>query len=297
MRQNELSPAVLVTGVSSGIGLAIAEDLLGRGYQVFGSVRKAADAQALSARWGKAFVPLVFDVTEAAALPGVVAQLQAALGERSLKALVNNAGVNLSGPLMHQPLSEVRQVFDVNVFGLLAVVQAFLPLLGARRGASQPAGRVVNIGSVAGAITVPFMGAYSGSKHAVEAFTQALRRELVPYGIEVSAVEPSFIRSSMFEKGAEHVRQGAYGETDYAQLWAQFNESLRASEAQAKPAELVTRAVRHAIEAARPRTRYPLDSIWYIGRCLPDRLFDRLIFKALGIDRLLRGKPLAKRAT
>lgn len=280
--------AIVVTGVSSGIGLAIAEDLLQRGYQVFGSVRKAVDAEPLATRWPQTFVPLVFDVTDTAALPAVVEQVRAAVGPRGLQALVNNAGVNVSGPLLHQPLAEIRHVFDVNVFGLIAVTQAFLPLLGARRDAEHPPGRVVNIGSVSGAITAPFMAAYSGSKHAVEALTQALRRELSLYGIEVCAIEPNFIRSRIYEKAADASLLARYGDTDYAESWSQFNRALQAQEATAKPAGIVTRAVRHAIESSRPRTRYPLDPIWLVGRVLPDRVFDRLIFRALGLNRLLR---------
>jgi NAD(P)-dependent dehydrogenase (short-subunit alcohol dehydrogenase family) len=278
-------PVVLITGVSSGIGLAIAEDLLGRGYQVLGSVRRREDATELVQKWPDAFTPLLFDVTDAAALPGVVAQVQAILGGRNLKALVNNAGINLGGPLMHQPLAEVRRVFEVNFFGLLAVTQAFLPLLGADHRRVGPAGRVVNIGSVAGAITVPFMGAYSSSKHALEALTQALRRELSLYGIEVSAVEPGFVRSKLLEKRLAEKVEERYSQTDYAPWLAQFNRSILAQEQAAPPADKVTAAVRHAIEAPKPRTRYPLDPMWLIGRLLPDRGFDRLIFKALGLQR------------
>jgi NAD(P)-dependent dehydrogenase (short-subunit alcohol dehydrogenase family) len=281
----EVLPAVLVTGVSSGIGLAIAEDLLGRGYQVLGSVRRIEDATSLRRQWPDAFVPLVFDVTDADSLPAIVTQVRAILGGRDLKALVNNAGMNIGGPLMHQPLEEVRRVFDVNVFGLLSVTQAFLPLLGARRGRSGPAGRIVNIGSVSGAITVPFLGTYSASKHAVEAITQGLRRELSLYGIEVSAIEPSFVRSRLIEKGlAEKVDQ-RYAHTDFAAWLTQFNRSVQAQEQTAPSADKVTAAVRHAIESPKPRTRYPLDRIWLIGRLLPDRGFDRLIFKALGLER------------
>jgi NAD(P)-dependent dehydrogenase (short-subunit alcohol dehydrogenase family) len=278
-------PAVLITGVSSGIGQAIAEYLLGRGYLVLGSVRRSDDAATLQRNWPDHFVPLLFDVTDAAALPAVVAQVRAILGGRDLKALVNNAGMNHGGPLMHQPLAEVRRVFEVNVFGLLAVTQAFLPLLGARRGRSGPAGRVVNIGSVSGAITVPFLGTYSASKHAVEAISQALRRELSLYGIQVSTIEPSFVRSRLIEKGlAEKVEQ-RYAHTDFAAWLTQFNRSVQAQEQTAPPANKVIAAVRHAIEAPKPRTRYPLDRIWLIGRLLPDRAFDRLIFKALGLER------------
>jgi NAD(P)-dependent dehydrogenase (short-subunit alcohol dehydrogenase family) len=280
-----LKPAVLITGVSSGIGLAIAEDLLGRGYQILGSVRRIEDAADLKRRWPEAFVPLVFDVTDAAALPAAVAEVQAILEGRDLKALVNNAGVGLSGPLMHQTLAEVRRVFEVNVFGMLAVTQAFLPLLGARLGRQGPAGRVVNIGSVAGAITVPFMGIYSASKHAVEALTQGLRRELSLYGIEVSAVEPGFVRSRLIEKRQAEKVLERYAHTDFAPWLEQFDRSIRAQEQNAPPADKVLRAVRHAIEAPKPRTRYPLDPLWKIGRILPDRGFDRLIFKALGLRR------------
>jgi NAD(P)-dependent dehydrogenase (short-subunit alcohol dehydrogenase family) len=280
-------PAVLVTGVSSGIGLAIAEDLLQCGYQVFGSVRKAADAQALCAQWCDAFVPLVFDVTDTAVLPQVVAQVQAIVGDRGLKALVNNAGIIINGPLMHQPLAEIRQTFDVNVFGTIAMTQAFLPLLGARPDVAHAPGRIVNISSVSGSMAVPFMGAYAGSKHALEAITQGFRRELMPYGIEAVAIQPGFIRSRLVEKSTSWHLLARYGDTGYAALWRQFIRSLQEQEARSKSPDVVTRAVRHAIEAVKPRTRYPLDGIWHVGRWLPDRGFDRLIFKAMGLGQLL----------
>ena len=280
--------AVVVTGVSSGIGLAVAEDLLARGYRVFGTVRKVEDAEPLTARYRTAFLPLVLDVTDASALESAVSEVRASLAGAGLKALVNNAGITVNGPLMLQPLEEIRSTFDVNVFGLLAVTKTFLPLLGARRDAVGAPGRIVNIGSVSGAISVPFMGAYAASKHAVEALTQCMRRELQIYGIEVAAIEPSFIKSRLFEKSAMHARESLYADSDYAAAWNQFNRSVQAQEAKAKTADHVTRSVRHAIEAKRPRTRYPLDMIWHIGRWLPDRTFDRLIFKAVGIDRLMR---------
>jgi NAD(P)-dependent dehydrogenase (short-subunit alcohol dehydrogenase family) len=281
-------PAVLVTGVSSGIGQALAGGLMERGYQVFGSVRREADAQTLASRWGAAFVPLVFDVTDAGALPGAVKQVGNLLGGRGLKALVNNAGVGPAGPLMHQPMEEIRAIFEVNVFGLLAVTRAFLPLLGARPDATHAPGRVVNIGSVSGGITPPFMGGYSASKHAVEAIAQGLRRELTVYGIEVSTVEPSFVRSKIFEKTAPAADAERYAGSAFAAPWRKFVQGIAEQERTAKSPEIVTRAVLNAIEAAKPRTRYPLDPIWHIGRLLPDRSFDGLIFKAMGIHKLMR---------
>jgi len=283
--------AVVVTGVSTGIGRAIAEDLVDAGYLVFGSVRRLADAQPLADRFGLRFIPLVFDVTDADALPGAVETVSRQLHGQGLSALVNNAGISVNGPVMHQPLEEFRKTFEVNVFGALQVARAFLPLLGAGGPPVARPGRIVNIGSVQGAIAVPFMAAYSVSKHALEALSQVLRRELVPYGIEVSTIEPGFIRTSIFQKAAAMLEERKYDGTDYEAMWHQFNRSLLSQEAKAKPPQRVTRAVLHAIEARKPRTRYPLDPIWYIGRCLPDRAFDRLVFKAFGIDRLMRARP------
>lgn len=280
-------PAAVVTGVSSGIGLAIAEDLLQHGYQVFGSVRRVADAEGLVKRWGEAFVPLLFDVTNAGALPQAVAQVEAIVGERGLTALINNAGIGLNGPIVCQPMSEVRQVFEVNFFGLLEVTRAFLPLLGMRPGAKQR-GRIVNIGSISGGITAPFMGAYSASKHAVEALTQALRRELKLYGIEASCIEPGFIRTRILDTAVVDKMREQYTHTDYKAWWQQFTASLLAAAEKAKPVEIVTRAVRHAIESRKPRSRYPLDPLWMIGRVISDRAFDKLIFKLTGLDKLLR---------
>ena len=287
-------PAVVVTGVSSGIGLAIAEDLLSRGYRVFGSVRRLADAEGLIAQWPAAFIPLVFDLTDIDQLKDVVKQVRVSLAGQGLAALVNNAGISHSGPLMHQPLEEIRKIFEVNVFGLIAITQAFLPLLGARSDPVHPPGRVVNIGSVSGGITVPFMGAYSASKHAVEAFSQGLRRELRPFGIEVSSVEPGFIRSKMFDKAAPAKAIDSYADTTYVEPWQQFNRSLLEQERNAKSPGIVARAVLHAIESPIPRTRYPLDPLWRVGWLLPDRVFDRLIFKALGIAGLMQ--PRKRRA-
>ncbi len=149
-----MKKTVVITGVSTGIGFATAQVLIERGYRVFGSVRKPADGERVQRALGPAFTPLLFDVTDTNALPAAVAQVQVAVGEQGLAALINNAGVAGAGPLMHVPLQEVRQVFDINVFGLLAVTQAFLPLLGARGGATHAPGRIVNLSSISAAAFV-----------------------------------------------------------------------------------------------------------------------------------------------
>jgi len=276
-------PAVLVTGVTGGgIGNAIAIDLLQRGYLVFGTVLQIQEAHELSLAWPKSFVPLVLDVTDHEALPAVVQQVTAVVGRRGLRALVNNAGIGHNGPLMHQPFSEIRHVLEVNLFGMMAVTRAFLPLLGARPHCPHPPGRVINIGSVNGAITLPFTVAYSCSKHAVEAFSQGLRRELLDYGIEVVTVEPGLIRTRMVEDGARSDAASLYADKDIGPAWQQFCRQLTQVHVHARSPEVVCKAVRHAIESSRPRTRYPLDVLWQLGRWLPDRWFDRVVFKMFG---------------
>ncbi len=285
---SEIQPSVVVTGVSSGIGLAIAQDLLARGYRVFGSVRREADADLLVSAHGSAFVPLIFDVTDEAALLAAVAKVQSEVGTHGLRALVNNAGISHLGPIALQPMAEIRAMFEINVFGLLAVTRAFLPLLGARSDASHPPGRIVNIGSLSGGITVPFVGGYSATKHAVEAIGQALRRELLPFGVHVTTIEPGFIRSRMVEKSSLGSAQAQYAGTDYAPIWRQFLLATEKQAQAARPPELVTRAVIAAIESPNPRSRHPLDPLWRIGQLLTDRAFDGLLFKALGIKELMK---------
>lgn len=285
---SKYTQTVVVTGVSTGIGRAIAEDLIKAGYHVFGSVRKLQDANSLHKDFGDKFSPLVFDVTDTAALPHAAETVSQALQGKTLAGLVNNAGISLSGPLALQKMADFRKTFDVNVFGLLEVTQAFLPLLGVGDKLVETPGRIINIGSVSGAMTPPFMGAYSASKHAVEAVGQALRRELIPYGINVSTIEPNFIRSNIFEKAAQTYDQQPYTGTRYESIWKQFSQSLINQEENAAPPQKVTRAVLHALQSPHPRSRYPLHSIWYLGRFLPDRVFDKLMFKNMGIDKLIK---------
>jgi NAD(P)-dependent dehydrogenase (short-subunit alcohol dehydrogenase family) len=279
--------AVVVTGVSSGIGKAIAVDLLDAGYTVFGGVRRDEDAQKLIAIGKGKFIPLVFDVMDPEGIERAVSEVEQWLGSATLTALVNNAGMNISGPILYQPAEQFRQTIEVNFFGLVAVTRAFLPLLGAGNAAADLPGRIINIGSVQGIMTVPFMSAYSASKHAVEAFAQGLRREMIPFGISVSTIEPNFTKSDIFAKAVVDSAANRYDGTRYEQTWAQFNVAIAAAEATAKPASTVTRKVLHALQSPRPRTRYPLDPIWQLGRFLPDRLFDQLIFKGLGITRAM----------
>jgi NAD(P)-dependent dehydrogenase (short-subunit alcohol dehydrogenase family) len=271
---------VLITGVSTGIGFDGARYLIQRGYRVFGSVRSQADADHVRQALGAHFTPLVFDVTDEVAIAAAVEQVRAAVGERGLHALVNNSGISGAGPLMHFPMSEIRRMFDVNVFGLLAVTRAFLPLLGARRDCPHAPGRVINISSISGGLVFPLVGAYGASKHAVEALTDGLRRELSIYRIDVVAIEPGNIRTPIWEKSA--TMDPGYAQTDYAPIIAKLPAILAEMVRQGDPVERVSMAIHKAVSARRPKTRYPLTFLWRLSRVLGDRTLDRLTLKGMG---------------
>jgi len=281
--------SVVVTGASTGIGRATAKALVEQGLRVFGSVRKQADAASLREEFGGEVQPLLFDVTDGEAIAEAVSTVQEALGDTTLAGLVNNAGVALPGAMMHQPIDELRRVFEINVFGLVAVTQAFLPLLGARRDPAGPPGRVVNISSVSGRLSVPFLGAYAASKHAVEALSDALRRELMIYGIDVIVVQPGAIETPIWDK-AEVLDLGPYAHTDYAPILRNFQQLIVTQGRRGLPASRVGEVVTQALTTARPRARYPIPDQpwmgWRIPRLLPDRVLDRALAQRLGLNEL-----------
>ncbi len=280
-----MKKTIVITGVSTGIGYATAQVLIDRGYRVFGSVRKAADGERVQQTLGPSFTPLLFDVTDAAALAAAVAQVQVAVGEQGLAGLINNAGVAGSAPLMHVPLQEVRQTFDINVFGLLAVTQAFLPLLGARAGASNAPGRIVNLSSISGGLVFPLVAVYAATKHAVEALSDGMRRELSIYGIKVSMLEPGVIKTPIWDKGAPQAEL-RYAHTDYAQAMAAQPAMFAKELAKAKPISVVTDAIVHALEARRPKARYVLVGMWHARKIIPTGWLDRLLNHVSGLKPL-----------
>ena len=280
--------SVIVTGVSSGIGYGVAKELIGRGYRVFGSVRREADAARLEAELGERFAPLVFDVTDREAVLRAAKEVGGVLGTGGLAGLVNNAGVAIAGPLMHQPLEEARAHFEVNVVGLISTTQAFLPLLGAKRPRTHPPGRIINISSVGGRIASPFIAAYAGTKHAVEGVSDSLRRELLPYGIDIIVIRPGAVKTEIWGKAAESGVE-AYADTDYAEPLANFEEyAMNLAKGGYSPEELGKR-VANVFEARRPKTRYAIVpgrlTGWTIPILLPDRLLDRFIGRSIGLLR------------
>lgn len=277
---------VVITGVSSGIGYAAALELAGRGYHVFGSVRREGDAARLQAALGERFTPLLFDVTDADAIGRAAEQVATALGSGGLAGLVNNAGIAVSGPLMHVRPDDVRRQFEVNVVGVVAVTQAFLPLLGARPNPGHPPGRIVNVGSVSGRIAYPFIGPYAASKHALEALSDSLRRELLLFGVDVILIEPGSVVTPIWDK-AEQEDYSHYMDTAYGPILRRFSKAAVRRGRNGMPVERVARTIAAALEHPRPRARYPLInhriSGWWLPRFLPARWFDRIVARMLGV--------------
>ena len=279
---------VVITGASTGIGYAATQELIQHDYHVFGSVRNTADGERLQAALGANFTPLYFDVTDEAAIRAAAATVQSAVGVQGLLGLVNNAGIAVGGPLLHLPVDEFRHQFEVNVFGLLRVTQAFAGLLGARQNAPHPPGRIINISSVSGRIAYPFIGPYAASKHAVEAISDSLRRELRLYGVDVIVIEPGAVRTPIWEK-LDQVEIGRYASTDYGASLAQMQQQLAGLSHSGMPPQQISRVIRQALESARPRVRYAQPNRWLVGwilpRWLPARWFDWLIGEQLGLKR------------
>jgi NAD(P)-dependent dehydrogenase (short-subunit alcohol dehydrogenase family) len=278
----------VITGASTGIGRAAVKVLAARGWRVFAAVRKSADADSLGREFGEAVAPLIVDVTDAAAVRAAADEVRAGLAGRTLQGLVNNAGMGGGGPLAHEPVDQIRRVFEVNVFGAVTVSQAFIPLLGADRTLTGGPGRIVNITSVGGRFAPPFVGDYAMSKHALEAFTDSLRRELMIYGIDVIAIGPGAVATPIWDKAAQ-ADESVYGHTDYAAVLKSLKERFAAEGRKGLPPERIGEAIFTALTARRPRARYAIVRNrlfnWTIPTLLPKRVLDRLIAGRLGLDR------------
>jgi NAD(P)-dependent dehydrogenase (short-subunit alcohol dehydrogenase family) len=280
--------AVVITGASTGIGRACALALDALGFRVFAGVRKAEDGESLRRASSARLTPIFIDVTDEQSIAAAAEEVSREVGEAGLVGLVNNAGIAIPGPLEYLPLEELRRQLEINLVGQLAVTQAFLPLL--RRGR----GRMVNISSLAGKLTTPFNGAYSAAKHGIEAFSDALRMELAPWGIHVSVVEPGTIATAMPKKllrDANAVLNNlpAEGRERYGSDFETYVRTLAEHAQSGSQPEVVARAIVHALTARTPRARYPAGApagrMLMLYRLLPDRLLDRVILRFLGLPR------------
>ena len=278
--------AVVMTGASSGIGEASALLLARAGFHVFAGVRREEDARALAGRATGRLTPLLLDITDSTQIRSAAETVAELVGDRGLAGLVNNAGVGVAWPLEVVPLDEFRRQFEVNVFGHLAVTQAFLPLLRAATG------RIVNVGSVGGRITMPFGGTLSAPRHAFVAVNDALRMELSPWGIHVVLIEGGSIATRAVDKletSAEAVlRQlSAVNRARYADAYRTAVARAVARTRAGSPPEVVARAVLRALTEHTPKTRYPVGAdtrlLLTLAAILPDRLLDRVRLRSFGL--------------
>ena len=253
--------------------------MAGLGYRVFAGVRKEADADRLRRQDPQHIFPVFLDVLKAEQIAHAAQEISAAVEKTGLQGLVNNAGIAVIGPLEFLPLDDIRRQIAANVYGQIGVTQAFLELV--RRGH----GRIVNISSLSGRFAFPLFGAYAASKFALEAITDALRRELAPWNIHVASVEPGVIRTPIWEKSLRDSEFtldslppeafGLYGE----RIDATRTSAVRTGEG-GLPPEKVAEVVVHALTARRPSTRYVLGQnaklLVFLTRILPDWLLDRI---------------------
>jgi NAD(P)-dependent dehydrogenase (short-subunit alcohol dehydrogenase family) len=277
--------SVVITGASTGIGWATAKLLLGRGFRVFGSVRKQADADRLKAEFGANFSPLLFDVTDEAAVLAAAREVRAALNGETLTGLVNNAGIAVAGPVLELSVDEFRRQMDVNVIGPIIATQAFGPLLGSDASLKGPKGRIVMISSVAGKNGNPLSAAYSASKHAIEGLSESLRRELMLFGIDVIIVAPGAVKTPIWSK-AEEVDISRYRNSAYLPALEQVRKFTQHLSEIGLPPEKIAEAIADALTSASPKVRYQLtpDPMRHlITGFLPKRTVDKIIAKRLGL--------------
>lgn len=277
--------SVVVTGASTGIGWAIAKFLIGRGYRVFGSVRKQIDADRLRGEFGVNFTPLLFDVTDEAAVLAAARQVREALGGETLAGLVNNAGIAVGGPVLELSADDFRRQMDINVIGPVIATQAFGPMLGADPSLKGPKGRIVMISSVAGKTGNPLSAPYCTSKHAIEGLSESLRRELMLFGIDVIIVAPGAVKTPIWSK-AEQIDLSVYQNSPYLPAFEKVLAFMMQLGETGLPAERIAEVVFEALTVARPKVRYQIapDRLrHFMTTALPKRTVDRIIAKRLGL--------------
>ena len=268
---------VVVTGASSGIGAATARELARRGFHVLAGVRRSEDGDALRAA---NLEPLLLDITDDAGIAALVQRIADDPGRRRLRALVNNAGMAVNAPLETYPLSDWRRLFDVNLFGHVAMMQALLPAL------MESHGTIVNISSVGGKVAMATYGPYAGTKFALEAVSDSLRREVEPLGVKVVVIEPGAVNTRMLEQVDRRGEQIVQAMTEeqrgrYAALMDAVVAQAQAATAGGASSEDAGHVIANAITSKRPRTRYTIGRstaiIVRLIRLLSDRMLDRML--------------------
>ena len=277
---------IIITGVSTGIGYSTAKILCNAGYTVYGSVRKREDAEQIAGTLGDNFYPLIFDVTDSKAIYNNVEKVRSKLlpGEY-IAGLVNNAGIALGGPVTLIDTEIFRKQFEVNFFGLIDITKACLPLLGASKGSNNQ-GKIINISSVSGKRSYPFIAPYTASKFAVEAFSDSLRRELMIYGVDVILIEPGPIKTAIWDKVPDSENNEFLG-SDYEPALEKFYKLFIQMGKKGFDSDIIGNRVKSILQNPKPPIRHvitPNRLINYtLPGILPTRMYDKLVGKWLGL--------------
>jgi NADP-dependent 3-hydroxy acid dehydrogenase YdfG len=270
---------VLVTGCSTGIGRAVARELRARGHQPFATARKLESIADLAA---EGIATLRLDVNDPASIGDAVGAVVARAGR--VDVLVNNAGINLFGPILELPLEEARGIFETNVLGLLAVTQAVFPSMAERR-----SGRIVNIGSVVGVLPTPFAAAYCATKASVHMLSEVMRMEVKPFGIKVVVVQPGGVRSSIAESASHGLERFQAETSRYHRAYSGIRKRAAASQADPMPAEDFAReVVRRALANPAPRVvrlGTGSDTLPRLTK-LPGKVRDKILSKWYELEKL-----------
>ena len=280
--------SVVVTGASSGIGRQISKTLIDNGYRVFGSVRNSADGQAVADALGENFRPLIFDVTNQDEVRASAKQVEAELNGETLAGLINNAGIAVFGAIQNLSAEEFRYQFDVNLMGVFHCTQAYMDLLGAdkeRRGAP---GKIINISSVSGVLAMPFMGAYNMSKFGLEGFSEALRRGLMLFGIDVVIIAPGPVKTAIWSKVDKSGMLARYDNSPYRAAFAKVLGYTGALEKSGCEPDKISQRALSILTDAKPKTRYTIDVQSGQNRLLsllPKRLADKMVAKQMGLEK------------
>ena len=276
------SKIVLITGATAGIGRTTALHLAQLGHHVIATGRKTVELAKLKIEAGKSKLDtLQLDVTSLESINAAAAAVDSLTNGYGLDVLVNNAGFGVLGPTSEISDSETRRQFDTNVFGLLGVTRAFLPKMRARR-----SGRIINVSSVGGRITLPYFGVYNGTKYAVEALSDALRYELRPFGIDVALIEPGVIRTNFEATAAANF--ASFATSPYAVAFEKYEViSKRANYFAGEPI-VIAKAIARAIRARRPSARYVAPRfnamMFWMSALLPTRAWDWMMRKVGFLD-------------
>jgi NAD(P)-dependent dehydrogenase (short-subunit alcohol dehydrogenase family) len=277
--------SVVITGASTGIGWGTAKLLLDRGFRVFGSVRHESDVNRLRQEFGENFTPLLFDITDEAAVHRAARQVREALDGGTLSGLVNNAGIAVVGPALELSIAEYRKQMEVNVIGPIIATQAFAPLLGADRSLKGAPGRIVMISSVSGQNGNPFLSPYCASKFAIEGFSESIRREFMLHGIDVIVIGPGAVNTPIWSK-AEATDISAYESSPFFPALRTIREYMLKLGQAGLPVEAIGELIHHALTTPRPRVRYAITTEpiqLAIGRLLPKRMVDKIISSRIGL--------------